>query len=371
MRPFRGLSALIVMAGAALAAPQAIAAAAANPLEEFKLVYAGYEREYAGRHYAAAIPYAEQALGIARESGAFGEEFVHSLMANLGKMYFLVGRWNDSERIFNQYLAVRGEPGRALDEYLTVLLQAGTAKRQLGRARAALPLFQRAIDFLPRRDKARYQARADTLFQMTLVLLELRQPDSAFEAGEEAWKLYNELHGARDVRTIEAGLILARTEVLLLKNDRAKDHLKECAKSLHQNKALRDWQKSGLHGRIAALYEKMQSTFDAQKHRNMAEAYLRGVGDVELEVKSAVSPEYPRKAVDDDISGAVEVEYTVRRDGSLDDIRIVRSEPPGVFDSAVIKALRKWRYKPPKLSGERVDFPGVRKEILFKVPEKD
>lgn len=369
MRLRKGWSlAFLVSFGAALAAPPP--AKAATPLEDFEVVFEAYEQQLAGRHYAAAIPYAEQALKMARQSGAFGENFIHTLTANLGKMYFMVGRWADAERAFDGYLAARTQPsGQKLDEYLSVLLQAGTAKRELGRARQALPLFQRALKHLDRRDKARRPARADTLKQLTLVLLELKQADQALETGEEAYELYEKLHGRKDIRTLESGLTLARTEVLLLKNDDARSHLKRIDEGLHKNDKLRDWQKAGLHGRIAALYENMQADTAAERHRNKSEAFLRGVGDVELEVKSGPPPEYPRRAAEAEITGTVEVEYTVLKNGDLDDLRIVHSSPRGVFDEAVLKALKKWRYKPPRQDGERVNYPGVRKKIKFRVPE--
>lgn len=359
--------ALLAIGAAAIAGPEPVAAV--SRLEDFKVVYKAYEREFEGRHYAAAIPYAEQALSMARKSGAFGQNFIHTLTANLGKMYFMVGRWADAEQAFDAYLAAHRRPGQALDEYLSVLLQAGTAKRELGRSRQALPLFRQALHYLNKRDKARRPARADTLNQLTLVLLEMKQADQALQTGDEAYELCERLYGRKDIRTLEAGLTLARTEVLLLKNDDARNHLKRIDKSLHKNDALRDWQKAGLHGRIAALYEKMEAKSDAERHRNKAEAFLRGVGDVELELKSSTPPEYPRRAMDAGIEGAVEVEYTVRKNGDVDDVRIVRSSPRGVFETAVLKALRRWHYKPPRQSGERVNFPGVRKTIKFQVPD--
>ncbi|MFP3944677.1 MAG: TonB family protein [Alphaproteobacteria bacterium] len=360
--------AVVAVAGMAVfAAPRP--AAAENAVENFRLVFEAYERELKGRHYAAAIPYAEQALTMARKSGAFGDDFIHTLTANLGKMYFLVGRWAEAERVFSEYLAARRHPGDSLDEFLTVLLQAGTARRELGRPRRARRLFERALEYLPRRDRERRPVRADALNQLTLVLVELKQADTALETGEEAWELYEDLYGRKDVRTLEAGLTLARIEVVLLKNGRADGHLERISESLKENAGLRDWQKCGLHNRIAALYERMEEKDDAERHRKLAGEFLRGIGDVELELRKSDPPEYPRRAMDSGTEGVVVVEYTVEKDGDVDDIRIVRSSPRGVFDKAVMEAVKKWRYKPPRKNGERIDFPGVRKEVMFKVPE--
>ena len=63
------------------------------------------------------------------------------------------------------------------------------------------------------------------------------------------------------------------------------------------------------------------------------------------------------------------MEYTVLKNGDVDNVRIVRSQPRGVFDEAVLKALKRWRYKPPRQEGVRVNYPGVRKTVKFQVPD--
>ncbi|RMF14205.1 MAG: energy transducer TonB [Alphaproteobacteria bacterium] len=57
--------------------------------------------------------------------------------------------------------------------------------------------------------------------------------------------------------------------------------------------------------------------------------------------------------------GRVVVTFTVTREGRVRDIRITESSPPGVFDKAVIEAVRRFRYAPRFRDGEPVDTPGV------------
>jgi protein TonB len=63
----------------------------------------------------------------------------------------------------------------------------------------------------------------------------------------------------------------------------------------------------------------------------------------------------------------VELEFTIAIDGSVRDIRVVRSEPEGVFDRAATKALAKWRYAPQLVNAVPSERPGVRVRIVFKL----
>jgi TonB family protein len=59
-----------------------------------------------------------------------------------------------------------------------------------------------------------------------------------------------------------------------------------------------------------------------------------------------VAPEYPAGAFKHHLQGNVRVRITVDAEGRVRDAAIVESNPPGVFDSAAVAAVRKWRFKP-------------------------
>ena len=46
------------------------------------------------------------------------------------------------------------------------------------------------------------------------------------------------------------------------------------------------------------------------------------------------------------LQGEVQVEFTVAPDGSVTDARVVRADPPRVFDRAAVAAVRRWRFEP-------------------------
>ena len=69
-----------------------------------------------------------------------------------------------------------------------------------------------------------------------------------------------------------------------------------------------------------------------------------------------VDPEYPLAARGhDDNGGRVDLEYTVRADGSVSDVVVTHAEPVGVYEAAAVKAVRQWRYDPILRDGHPVD----------------
>jgi TonB family protein len=78
--------------------------------------------------------------------------------------------------------------------------------------------------------------------------------------------------------------------------------------------------------------------------------------------KARVEPLYPQEARDSLLSGWVELEATISPNGEVLQPRILRSEPPGVFDDAALNAFQQWRYCPisrdgqPRVVKARLDF---------------
>jgi protein TonB len=82
---------------------------------------------------------------------------------------------------------------------------------------------------------------------------------------------------------------------------------------------------------------------------------------------SKVNPRYPDRALELGREGEVEIEFTIAADGSVKNPQVVRSVPEGVFDSAAMNALINWRYTPGEVNGQKVDTPGRRAVIRFRL----
>jgi len=56
-----------------------------------------------------------------------------------------------------------------------------------------------------------------------------------------------------------------------------------------------------------------------------------------------VRPDYPRRALQEGISGMVVAHLHVGRNGDVNEVRIISSNPRRVFDSAVVHAARQYK----------------------------
>lgn len=61
---------------------------------------------------------------------------------------------------------------------------------------------------------------------------------------------------------------------------------------------------------------------------------------------STPQPDFPTQALRAGITGEVEFEYTIARDGSVSDVRIIRAQPRGTFERSVLSTVRRWRFEP-------------------------
>lgn len=75
----------------------------------------------------------------------------------------------------------------------------------------------------------------------------------------------------------------------------------------------------------------------------------------ELRTLRRAAPDYPRLALQDLVSGWVEMEFTVTKDGSVRDVEVTASEPERIFDNAAMAAMRRYRYEPVLRDGAAVE----------------
>jgi TonB family protein len=70
------------------------------------------------------------------------------------------------------------------------------------------------------------------------------------------------------------------------------------------------------------------------------------VGANSLQRIEYVAPTFPSATRNRGMSGWVELEFTVRADGSTSDVIVTNANPRRTFDNAAMTAVRQWRYKP-------------------------
>jgi len=89
--------------------------------------------------------------------------------------------------------------------------------------------------------------------------------------------------------------------------------------------------------------------------RSKAEQAGSVVGANSLQRLEYVAPKFPASTRNRNVSGWVELEFTVTTDGSTGDIVVTNANPRRTFDAAAINAIREWRYKPVIRDGQAVD----------------
>ena len=65
-------------------------------------------------------------------------------------------------------------------------------------------------------------------------------------------------------------------------------------------------------------------------------------------------PAYPRRALQLDISGWVDVYFTVTPQGNTTDVEIASFEPSDIFNSAAIRAVEQWEFEPVQYRGQAI-----------------
>jgi TonB family protein len=79
------------------------------------------------------------------------------------------------------------------------------------------------------------------------------------------------------------------------------------------------------------------------------------VGANSLQRLEYVAPKFPAATRNRGVSGWVELEFTVRGDGSTGDIVVTNSSPRRTFDNAAMTAVGQWRYKPVTRDGRAIE----------------
>jgi protein TonB len=79
--------------------------------------------------------------------------------------------------------------------------------------------------------------------------------------------------------------------------------------------------------------------------------------------------DYPAEGLRKNLEGWVELSYVVTTDGKVASVKVLDSNPTGVFDASATRALSRARYKPP-LQGGKPAAVSTKIRIAFKLTGK-
>jgi protein TonB len=75
---------------------------------------------------------------------------------------------------------------------------------------------------------------------------------------------------------------------------------------------------------------------------------------------------YPKSAEANGVEGEVEARLLLSAAGAVLQVRILASEPPGVFESAARESLLRWRFSPATFRGQKLKA-WVRQRVVFRL----
>jgi protein TonB len=87
---------------------------------------------------------------------------------------------------------------------------------------------------------------------------------------------------------------------------------------------------------------------------NVRSVFSVGELDQPLVTLARVPPVYPSRAKRRGIQGWVKVKFVVNEQGRVEDLSVVKAQPPGVFDDSVRRCVSGWRFRPGTIGGAPV-----------------
>jgi protein TonB len=104
---------------------------------------------------------------------------------------------------------------------------------------------------------------------------------------------------------------------------------------------------------------------DVSTDVSMGGITVSGGSDRDIIPLVRINPDYPRRAQERGIEGWVQFEFTITTSGTVKDVKVIDSEPKGLFEDAATKAILRWKYNPKVEEGRAVERRGVRVILRF------
>jgi TonB family protein len=242
--------------------------------------------------------------------------------------------------------AGRGE-GAATDKWLNLARQNGAAPADLDPVRRILSDARASL-------KTAEITRLSTQVRQRIAQDRLVEP--ADDSAQTWLARLRDLDGSA-AATVEASQLLAEKLLVKSRAGLAADDLEAAKRWLRaaDSAAGRSIEGTSIAADIAAREEKRKRDQDV-------------IGVAALKRIKFVEPVYPVSAIDRKISGWVDLEFMLLKDGSVSNIQILNAQPGGVFDDAARKSVTRWRFAPVERDGSAVE-QRVRMRLRFTLPD--
>lgn len=82
-----------------------------------------------------------------------------------------------------------------------------------------------------------------------------------------------------------------------------------------------------------------------------------------------IPPQYPQSQISRGQEGWVLVEFTITPTGTTANAVVIDAEPKNVFDRAVLRAIKRWKYQPKVVGGKAVAQHNMREVFRFELED--
>lgn len=82
-----------------------------------------------------------------------------------------------------------------------------------------------------------------------------------------------------------------------------------------------------------------------------------------------IEPMYPGDALRDGKQGWVTLSFNVSKDGTVNNVRVVKAKPSRIFNRAAMTALYKWKFRPEMVSGQAVEVKNQEVTLEFNIED--
>ena len=94
----------------------------------------------------------------------------------------------------------------------------------------------------------------------------------------------------------------------------------------------------------------------------------QGAANRPLQLLSGSAPVYPQALISRGVGGQVTLGYDVTAQGTVVNIRVVASEPSGLFEAAAVQAVSSWVFRPQQRDGKFEAVEGLESTLEFRTP---
>jgi len=82
-----------------------------------------------------------------------------------------------------------------------------------------------------------------------------------------------------------------------------------------------------------------------------------------------IAPIYPYVAIKRGVEGYVDIKFTVNKDGTVSNPKVIDAKPKKYFERAALRAVMKFKYRPRKVDGVAIEVKGVTNRFTFVLEE--